>query len=118
MNEIMQAANFLAAPGGAAIRLLIMLRRGDYKGSGNLILIILINLISFIRFISRISLIRFLFLHHAGEGAAVFALFDRLAFVVFLLAASHAYDEFGEATVVDKQTQGHDGVAGLFDSLT
>ena len=58
-----------------------------------------------------------LFLHYAGHVALVFALFDRLAFVVFLFASSYADDEFGESAVIDEEPQGHDGETGLFARL-
>ena len=49
------------------------------------------------------SSIRLSFLHDAGEGAFVFALFYRLAFVVFFLASCYSYHEFGQTAVVYKQ---------------
>ena len=48
-------------------------------------------------------------LEHAVDAALVLTLLDGLALVVLALASRRGDDQFGKASLVDEQAQGHDG---------
>ena len=67
---------------------------------------------TYIRIFAGIKLLEAgLFMHQSGKVALVFALLDRLAFVVFFLTACDTDYKLGITTVADEKTQRHNGVS-------